>query len=232
MTEGAVVVLDSEGVTDIGSLKNGGPWEETQEGFIQHLLGRAVPHLDIAWYGASSAVGEWSSPSVVGGLHAKGRRLAAIACYYRAHAVVYVGDADNDADPEANRRRVVLEGMEAGIQEFLAKSPAEPVPTPLSGLAIRTIEAWVLGDPAAVDEVRAGRGGDVGVPAHPEDCWGAPHDPSSGHPKQVLHRVFGGTLHGEDYADVGARADPDIVATSCPQGFAPLLQAWRTALGR
>jgi hypothetical protein len=86
---------------------------------------------------------------------------------------------------------------------------------------LRMIEAWALGDAAAVQAV-AGKDGDpAAIPRHPEETWGDERDRASGHPKCVLRCALGREPTPEDFAEVARVADIHVLRASCPASFAP-----------
>lgn len=80
-----------------------------------------------------------------------------------------------------------------------------------------TVEAWVLGDEASINEVTDA----ATPPSRPEALWGAKQDPTSNHPKQVLTRLVGKRLSTEGFARAGSVALPSRLCVSCPESFIP-----------
>jgi hypothetical protein len=85
---------------------------------------------------------------------------------------------------------------------------------------LRMLEAWALGDAAAVEAVGK-RGDAAAVPARPEETWGDEKKPTSGHPKCVLRRALGRDPSPQDFADLAEASDVDVLRATCPASFAP-----------
>lgn len=222
------ITLVSEGVTDVGSLNTpAAEWHSTQDGFLQNTLARCVPAHDLHFSDGVGAVLDVDLDlglGIAGALEAKAARAGALAkCYYGSHVVVFVVDADNDAAVEHTRLEPIQRGLERGVN-----SGNGPGVIAIGAIAHNTIEAWVLADESALAVV-AGPRLQGPPPPYPERLWGAPHDPTSNHPKQVLKRRLSGDLARDDYAAVGEHLDPDVVAFKCPIGFEPLLTQIRAA---
>lgn len=211
------IALASEGPTDIGELHNpGADWVQQQDGFLQNLIGRCLTDHDVQFFDGLSLYFDFDPGDSVGGpLQVKATRASVLAAYHRCHAVVYIVDSDNDDDPRSHRLDPIVRGLNSGLGIVDG-----PQPVPIVALAVKTIEAWVMGDHDAVSSAAGDRF--VGpIPTHPEMLWGTPSDPASNHPKQVLRRIFGGHINRADYAAVGANAKPDSVSARCPTGFEP-----------
>jgi hypothetical protein len=99
----------------------------------------------------------------------------------------------------------------------------------VAGTPLRTVEAWALGDMRAVARA-SGRKQPASLPKPPEELWGPARDPSSNHPKHVLHRQFEHQPGHEDYATIAEHADLDVLSRNCPKSFAPFADGLRDAL--
>lgn len=107
-------------------------------------------------------------------------------------------------------------------------TPACPI---ACGVAVRSIEAWTLGAPAALADV-------LGLPldALRRTCGPTPPEhfyASSGKPelrsKDLLKRL---DAHARPIReDIADRTDPAALARTCPEGFAPFAAALRAAFG-
>lgn len=87
------------------------------------------------------------------------------------------------------------------------------------GIAVETLEAWLLSDPDAVRGVLR-RG--VDVPAAPESLWAAPG--GAGHPKFEWNRLCRAAGYDYGLATMAAVAERLSIArarAACPEGFAP-----------
>jgi len=124
-----------------------------------------------------------------------------------------------DRDRTAPRKR----WRELNQQREALRSDAQrPLALPVAiGVAVETIEAWLLADEVALCDV-------LGMP-HPKEPMGSPEklDGAPGehtHPKYVLNqRLRRDTTLGRSFLDqvgaIAARMDLDVVARQCPEGF-------------
>jgi dihydrofolate reductase len=86
------------------------------------------------------------------------------------------------------------------------------------GIAVETLEAWLLSDPDAIRDVlrRA-----VTVPARPESLWGRPGGP--GHPKFEWNQLCREARYDPGLSTMAAVAEQlsiERARAACPQGFA------------
>jgi hypothetical protein len=117
-----------------------------------------------------------------------------------------------------------LARMRQGREE--ARSAGEGVPTAL-GVAIETMEAWLLSDERALSEVC---GATVPKQPNPEGLAGTKGSPN--HPKTRLAGIlFAVGEIGSNKAQVAARADLDVMEKRCPHGFKPFAEEVRRELG-
>lgn len=107
----------------------------------------------------------------------------------------------------------VRAGLEVGSLPFVV------------GVPLRMVEAWALGDPAAVQS--AATSGQTVPRTSPELLWGAKAESASNYPKHVLTRALGEGPNAEHFAEIAVAADLDVVAQRCPVSFAPFLEALR-----
>jgi len=99
------------------------------------------------------------------------------------------------------------------------------------GVAIETIEAWILGDREALKQ---GLGFSPARPvAHPEKIWG--NEGSGNHPKDRIRDLFAQDdserSDPEMVRDVVSLADPATLKRTCPAGFAPFAEEVETNIG-
>ena len=133
--------------------------------------------------------------------------------------VVFATDADSAEPPrQAQKVRAIEEGFES-------------VPDRLAGVAcvpMGTSEAWLLADRDAWQQVGAT---DLRkLPRRPEETWGRPHDPDSGHPKSLFVAVSEANQIAPDQdlrAELARRMSTNLVGTRCPRSFAPFSDAMR-----
>jgi len=144
-----------------------------------------------------------------------GAKMVRECCRAGAEAAVIVIDRDRTAPRERWRR---LDEQRRRIREDRERPVAIPVAI---GVAVETIEAWLLADELALCRV-------LGLPnpekpmASPEGLDGTPGEAT--HPKCVLNRYFArDTKQDREFLDrvaaVAREMDLDVVARMCPEGF-------------
>lgn len=221
------IFLVGEGKTDIGTV--GRPSvlpEEAREGVVQVLVRRVLdaPASELAF--KPRAVRSFpKEPGKFKGPRLEGDARNAYRAYQLARfdhdGMIMVRDSDNTGDER-------LAQMEAGIQT--ARQRKGPQIPHACGLAVQTIEAWVLG-------ALAGR--DQPVPALPrgkaiEELWGKKNDPESHHPRALCRQALRHLDMGDDLtskATVVEDCDLAALERACPRGFARFAGALRLAFG-
>lgn len=88
------------------------------------------------------------------------------------------------------------------------------------GVAVETVEAWLLADERALNEALALDPKAPAIPS-PEALGGGPRTET--HPKNVLRKLIqrSGAASKAPYDDIAERARLDVVERRCPIGFAP-----------
>lgn len=129
--------------------------------------------------------------------------------------LVFVMDRDCVPERLSELRSGIQAGREAGV----------PIPTVL-GLCVETVEAWLLGDPAAVAEILEIPKDQI--PLNPESFAGKEN--SGQHPKDVMTVLMDQSPKRapdptQVYGDIASVADLETVAKACPKGFAPFRKA-------
>ncbi len=242
-TRACKVFLVGEGPSELGALSREAQYQTTgakAEGYLRPLLRKiAGEDLPLEFEGqkyATILVKGLVEPEEVQGRRA--RAALALAAYQSgARALVYLVDTDKEqgvraSAREARRLHETLTGsIEKGFEIAREEDPELRDVVAIGGVPLRMLEAWALGDPAAIEEA----GGDPAkVPARPEDLWGAKNDPKSDYPKHALARALGleskTEISSEVFATIAESADPDVVAARCPVSFAPFLAALRDAV--
>ncbi|NQT85152.1 DUF4276 family protein [bacterium] len=132
----------------------------------------------------------------------------------RAGAGAAVVLVDRDRTQRGKRHRALVHQREE-LRKFLS------IPFAV-GVAVETIEAWLLADEMALCRV-------LGLP-NPSEPMGRPEDLCGGagtvtHPKMVLSNYLARAVDRDaifrDWAiSIGRNADLDVIADRCPQGFA------------
>jgi len=130
-------------------------------------------------------------------------------------AAVIVIDRDREADKE--RIEALREGRDS------LNGPGHRACA--VGVAVETFDAWMIADPAAIQQA----GGDSGKSvAQPESLAGKPG--SKDDPKMVAAEAFGlskGVGLADKYAKAAAVADLETLAKKCPKGFRPFAEEVR-----
>jgi hypothetical protein len=228
------VFLAGEGVSDIGDLARPAGFRDGGEGFLQPILRSIVGDgFDLVFEGAKLtmlAKTRVRTPAALFTRHAA--QAYALAEVEECAAVVFATDVDRERGTKRTRAeaRERIATLRSSIKRGFADAAAESGRDLLTVIATpcRTIEAWALGDPAALGEV-AGERVDPTVCSRPEDRWGDEDDPDSDHPKRMLQRIVGDR---PDLATIAELASPEAVAAACPLSFAPFVKEVQTALSR
>ncbi len=217
------VMLSAEGKRDIGGLADPVYGDPADEGFFQPLVRRALG-VDVEFLGDRSlAFGVKPPKSVNKKLVARAHRAVVFADAEECDIVVLHTDADArmvKSKPPANwnhRRKLLSAGVAAAGNDR---------PWAILAVPIATTEAWALAD---ADCVRRRGVDDPALAKSPETLWGAPHDPSSNHPKCVLERVLGGAAGAATQAELAEAMDLPTAKRRCPRSLAPFLAALEAA---
>jgi hypothetical protein len=221
------VLFVGEGNHDIGPA--GERWAEPRPatGVVPVLAREVSSAIDagsiaLAWREISRF-----SPQARKGFEAKVAAAMLLATQrFDCAGTVCVTDRDGDEDR--------LPAMQRGKQRGLsALAVAHPVAV---GVAVESIEAWILGAPTAIAE-------ELGIPvervrsAMPKrqvEALRESSDRQDWRPKAAIERIA--ALAGNDggtgfRAAVAARTSPAEVEGACPVGFAPFAQELRDSFG-
>lgn len=208
-----LLFLCGEGANDIGGLAAEPEYQTNDDGFFQPII-RRLSETDVSFRGTQiKTLGREKIRGLSDAWSRKAQQARALAAYERADAVVLAGDVDSSAGERATRyeaqRRIdeIAEAMRTGFDSVSG-------PPSVGATPCRTIEAWALGDVAAVCRVAGSE--TVVLPRNPEELWGKPSDPTSNHPKCVLRRIFGGSVPTSAYARIATEADLELLARACP----------------
>lgn len=233
------VFIAAEGPSELGELAGAPQWRSPgrpREGYFQPTL-RKLLGEDVAFEGQKiTLLGRFDAKQKLKGhadRAAKALRLAS-TLVEGCRVLVFAHDVDKasgekrNATERARRVKALHEEIEAG---FAAVGGADHV-LRVKATPLRMIEAWALGDAAAVQAVAGKDGEPAAIPRHPEETWGDERDRASGHPKCVLRRALGRDPTPEDFAEVARGADIHVLRASCPASFAPFAdEAERTGHG-
>jgi len=217
------VFLVGEGASDIGSLERIPQYRTSGRhgpGFLQPLIERIVGddvalEFDGQKY-STILVKDLSDPDLIQGRRARAA-LAIAGITAGAKALVYLVDTDKEqgeaaSDQEARRLHDALRAsIEEGFKLARRADPALGDVRTVTGVPLRMLEAWALGDPAAITAA----GGDAAkVPPRSETLWSAKRDPSSNYPKHALARALGASPSDGTDADTFAT----LAACRCTKG--------------
>lgn len=230
------VFIAAEGSSELGELAGAPQWRETKvprEGYFQPML-RKLLDENVAFEGQPiTLLGRFDKKTKLKGhadRAAKALRLASTLVdncrvLLFAHDVDKVSGEKRNATERARQVKRLHEEIEAG---FSTVKGADHV-LRVKATPLRMIEAWALGDAAAVRAVARKGGDSSAVPTHPEETWGDEHDRDSGHPKCVLRRALGRDPSPQDFADLAEEADVKVLRASCPASFAPFAKEAKRA---
>ncbi|WP_395156253.1 hypothetical protein [Ilumatobacter sp.] len=196
-----LVFLVGEGPTDIGDLSSAPSYRNGGEGFFQPLIRTMLGDCEFDGQKVT-ALGKRKIRGAKTALGRKAAIAAVLAEALEADILVYSMDADH----AFKRRRAEL------VQYLQGQGMPFAV-----AVAKETVEAWVMGDPAAVAAIEP----DVAPPPKPEHLWGKPKEPDSDHPKQFLRRLVDRNPDREDFAAAGEAALPSQLCQRCPESFKP-----------
>jgi len=215
------IFLVGEGRHDIGDLAIASPYRRSRPGFLQPVIEKIIGSR-VTFDGQKvSLLGKKPVRGLRGALERKAWMASLLAENAESDLLVFVTDLDrssgtrrSDAVKDIERKS---EMINRGCQSQ-AVGRVECVP----GIPCRTIEAWAMGDPAAVASL-VGAGDSVRLPGGkgPEGLWGKPRDPDSDHPKMVLKRILGHEGTQEDLGKIAEHADIRAVRQACPLSFEP-----------
>ncbi|HEY4244173.1 MAG TPA: hypothetical protein VGM88_30380 [Kofleriaceae bacterium] len=225
------VFIAGEGPSDIGDLSKHPRDRGVREGFLQPVLRKlAGTDVRLEFDGRKLATFPKARLSrAADALQHKADQAYRAAVETNSHLLVFVTDVDKESATkrtatEAHKR---MRSMRASIEAGFADARrVEDVLVSVSATPCRMIEAWALGDLAAIQEL-------VEEPLRKAECapqeelWGDEADPESRHPKCVLRRLLGGAI---ELAELGELADVDAIAMSCPASFAPFADEVRETI--
>lgn len=180
------VFLVGEGRHDIGDLAAAPPHRGSDPGFLQPVVEEIVgPRVEFDGQKVS-LLGKKRVRGLREALERKAWVASVLAQNAEADLLVFVADLDRGSGMGKRRATVDISRKSNVIRrgcETNTGGQLECVP----GIPCRTIEAWALGDLAAVESL-LGTGKSIRLPGGkgPEELWGAPGDPKSNHPKMVV----------------------------------------------
>lgn len=216
-----LVFLVGEGTSDIGGLANPPPYATDEPGFLQPLLRRMAPGLNLGFAGRTiRSIGRTTFSDPKHALGRQARQALALADVEEATVLVFATDVDKAtgvaaSKTERNRKlRELRSVIEAGFAAAIEAEPSLASILRITATPCRMVETWAAADLGAINAV----GGDASeVPAKaPEDRWGDEQDPHSNHPKNVLRRALGKAAGPQDFADIANVIDCGLLSRTCP----------------
>jgi hypothetical protein len=233
------VLLVGEGASDIGDIARRHSEGREPEGFLQPLLRKMVGgqvELELEGRRIAYLPRDPRKKSRAGRLQAENAaRALALASVFGMNALVLAFDVDKTPGEtptrvEGRRRlRDLRASAERGFAQVREDDPAAADIYTALAVPLRMIEAWALGDRAALaallgvapKELRYGT---------PEGLWGDEADEDADHPKRIWRRLT--KECPIEFAEIGAAADPEALREACPDSFAPFAADVEAALLR
>lgn len=204
------IFLVGEGPDDIGELASSfDSCPEQPSGYFPSLIAQLVgPTVDVLWSGKKvSNFGQERVADVSSALARKAHLAAKLASVNGAEIAVFIHDADNDFADRNELLRGVLD------QYSTTNDPKWVLAVPK-----QEMEAWVLGDVAAMQAIGAQISKSV---TRPERIRQA---------KERLIGIVGSKPTRHDYAVAGAAAQPQELVRTCPTSFEPFYTSFNAAL--
>jgi hypothetical protein len=208
------VAFLSEGATELAFA----PGARADEAWRHSFLLKTIVERILGAPGRIEAMDDADLPclrgNAVGLLCRKAAGFIRQCVWRRAEGVIVVVDRDRTGP---QRLKDLLDQ-----REQLRQDRSRPLAVPVAvGVAIETIEAWLLADEVALcDELGLPRPSEPGK--SPEKLDGKPGEPT--HPKHVLSSYLRKDTRGtrtflEQVNALAACMDLDVVARRCPEGF-------------
>lgn len=212
------VLVVSEGKLDIGAPNEGsqGAVRILCRRVLSDALGRDVSDHELE----SDVLARVHSSSVNVSGYARKVELALVEARARnCNALVIV--VDRDRTPGTTRRDQLREG-----RELAAKNHRELAERTAIGVAIETVEAWLLSDEVALNAVLK-TSASIPTQPSPEKLDGAPR--TGRHPKVHLQQLIARADASctEPYDQIAEQLRLDVLEKRCPEGFAPLAHELR-----
>ncbi|WP_026664621.1 DUF4276 family protein [Butyrivibrio sp. FC2001] len=116
---------------------------------------------------------------------------------------IYYCDADKDSHTQNDERQAQrqFQKVHDEIAQGLTLLDVDAIPM----VALRMIEAWILGDKRAIENALSINIKESSYLGRPELLWGSKNDPRSNYPKNVLDRVI--KLSDKKYSDYNVTAE-------------------------
>lgn len=189
------LLVCGEGTSELG--------RTDQEGVVETLVRRCLADDQRRLSFSVVKVSQLPKDRTQAGEARRARQAAEEARRRACDGFIYVRDAD---------------GHHAERRQQLDDAFADLTVPHVAGIAVETIEAWLLSDP---DALRAVLRTKVEVPSAPESLWSRPG--SAGHPKFEWNRLCRDAGYDQGLSTMAAVADRlslERARAACPQGFA------------
>jgi hypothetical protein len=216
--------LVSEGLLDVGTSMQLHQSEEPKEGAVRVFVRRLLEEK----FGRE--VSDWEIESSV--LPRAHDRSDSVSGYERKVYLAIIGAAADDCssvavviDRDRTESGVRLKALRSG--RSLTEEKGEPLAYKTAlGVAIETVEAWLLADEKALNEALSPSPPVQGLPA-PEGLDGAPG--TANHPKQMFRAFVKRATKdvAAPYDEVAQRVRIDFLEQRCKEGFAPFAEEVR-----
>lgn len=222
-----VVFIAAEGPSELGELAREPQWRDKKrprEGYFQPML-RKLLDREVAFDGQKvTLLGRFDAKRKLHGHADRAAKALAIASTVEGCCMlVFAHDVDKASGEKRNARERArrVEAMHTEIEAGFATVKGADHVRRVKATPLRMIEAWALGDRAALKAVAQKNGDASAIPKHPEEAWGDEADRASGHPKCLLRRALGRDPTPQDFADLADSASVAVLRSTCPASFAP-----------
>jgi len=200
------------------------------QGYVPPVIRRVLGEVAIEAQKVTS-LGRFESKAKLPGHAEKAAKALALASTQGFDVLVFVKDVDREGGVKKSpkERAKKLQSMHREIEQGFASVRGAESVRRVKGTPCRMVEAWALGDSAAVSKVTDPKAKCDPCPAAPEALWGDKTDRASGYPKNVLVRVLGREATAEVLEEIARESDDESLAATCPESFAPFLGELRAA---
>lgn len=150
---------------------------------------------------------------------------------------IFYCDADRESGAENTevQARKRFEKVYKEVEDGLNVEGINAIPM----IALRMIEAWIMGDKKAIEEALDIIIPDKLYPTNPELLWGDVHDPKSNYPKNYLTRMIAScdkryknySTSMDDFCNIAEATDIDTLRDTCRISFGKFCDDFDEMLG-